>query len=111
MDGESEARINDYLEEKARTYHEDKDEEERKESLVDVDKKKNAKADAASPVWLSPSGTAADEASGGKVTSGGGTDSQKDSRVRKDKDEDDANKIGKKIKTRQDAREKADTID
>ena len=55
-----------------------------------------------------PSGTVADAASSGDANSGGRIDSRKDSRVRKDKDEDDADKGGKKIKTRQEAREKAE---
>ena len=63
---ESEARINDYLEETVRKEHEDKDEEERRESQAEADKKRDAKADAASPVGLLPSGTVADGASGGK---------------------------------------------
>ena len=73
-----------------------------KESQAESDKTKDAGADATSLGGLLPSGIATDAAPSGGATSGGGIDSRKDSRVRKDKDEDDADKGGKKTKTRQD---------
>ena len=64
--------------------------------------------DAASLVGLLPSGTTADTAPSGGVTDGDGIDPRKDSRVRKEKDEKEAEKGGEKVKTRQEAREKAE---
>ena len=47
---------------------------------------------------LLPSGTGADAAPSGGATDGGGIDPRKDRRVRKEKDEDDAEKGGEKTK-------------
>ena len=59
---ESEARANDYLEEKLRKDDGSKD-EEKKESQGEADEKKSAQDDVASPAGLSSSGAAAGDAS------------------------------------------------
>ena len=102
MDGGARSKNQRLLGRKIRKDHEDKDEAERKENQAESDKKKDAGVAATSLGGLLPIGTAIDAASSGGATSGGEIDSRKDSRVRKDKDEGDAGKGGKKTKTRQD---------
>lgn len=97
---ESEARINDYLEEKLRKDDEGKVDE-------DGDKQGNG-ASAASPVRPSTSGTAADDAPGAKTTDGGGPSSEKSKPPRKEKEDGDADKGGKKAKTKKEDKGKAD---
>ena len=91
---------------KVKKDHEEKDEAERKERQADVPKGKEAERDAASPAGQLPSGTTADLAPSGGVTEDCGRGSRKDSRVRKEKDEEETEKGGKRVKSRQETRGK-----